>query len=209
MRHSGEGRARVPRAVREQEMLNVAQAAFAERGYEAVSMQHIAGRCGISKPMVYAYFGSKEGIYLACIERARGELYDAVVRAGAQSTSAEERLWLGTLAFFDWVDANREPYRVLYGPGTVHGKAIASALAELRADQAALIGRVLGESVPTAPHGDLEPLAHALVGAAESLAAWWIGTDEPRERAAHRFMNLCWMGLGAMQQGRTWEPASA
>ena len=209
MRHSGEGRARVPRAVREQEMLDVAEAAFAKRGYEAVSMQDIAGSCGISKPMVYAYFGSKEGIYLACIERARCDLYDGVVRAGAESASPEERLWLGTLAFFDWVDANRESYRVLYGPGSVHGEAIAAALAGLRADQAALIGRVLGESVPDAPKADLEPLAHALVGAAESLAAWWIDTGEPRDRVARRFMNLCWMGLGAMQQGRTWEPATA
>src|SRR5918997_3445843 len=100
MRHSGEVRTRVPRAVREQEMLNVAEAAFAQRGYGAVSMQDIAVRCGISKPMVYAYFGSKEGIYLACIERARTDLYDAVVRAVARSTEPDERLWLGALPFF-------------------------------------------------------------------------------------------------------------
>jgi AcrR family transcriptional regulator len=200
----------VPRAVREQEMLNVAEAAFAERGYEAVSMQDIAGRCGISKPMVYAYFGSKEGIYLACIERARRDLYDAVVRAVAGAARADERMWLGTLAFFDWVDANRDPYRVLYGPGSVHGEAIAAALAGLRADQAALIERLLAESVPDADPADLEPLAHALVGAAESLAAWWIasGEGEPAERAVRRFMNLCWMGLGALRDGRTWDGAA-
>lgn len=207
MRHSGEVRTRVPRAVREQEMLNVAEAAFAQRGYEAVSMQDIAGRCGISKPMIYAYFGSKEGIYLACIERARRDLYDAVVRAVADGATADERLWLGTLAFFDWVGANRDSYRVLYGPGSVHGEAIAAALARLRSDQAALIETLLGESVPAASTDDLEPLAHALVGAAESLAAWWIDSGEPRDRCVRRFMNLCWMGLGDMRAGRMWSGA--
>lgn len=206
MRHSEEARTRVPRAVREQEMLDVAEAAFAERGYEAVSMQDIAVRCGVSKPMVYAYFGSKEGIYLACIERARRDLYDAVVSAVARGTRPDERLWLGTLAFFDWVDANRDPYRVLYGSGSVHGEAIGEALARLRADEAKLIEQLLAESVPGAARGDLEPLAHALVGAAESLASWWIDSGEPRERAVRRFMNLCWMGLGDLREGRLWTP---
>jgi len=207
MRHSGEVRTRVPRAVREQEMLAVAEAAFAQRGYDAVSMQDIAVRCGISKPMVYAYFGSKEGIYLACIERARRDLYDSVLRAVGQSKKPDERLWLGTLAFFGWVDQNGESYRVLYGPGSVHGEAIAAAISRLRGDQAKLIEQLLAESV-AAPDGDLEATAHALVGAAESLAAWWVGSDEPVERIARRFMSLCWTGLGAMSEGRSWAPAS-
>ena len=206
MRHSGEVRTRVPRAVREQEMLNVAGAAFAQRGYDAVSMQDIAVRCGISKPMVYAYFGSKEGIYLACIERARHDLYDSVLRAVGQSDKPDERLWLGTLAFFGWVEQNEESYRVLYGPGSVHGEAIAAALSRLRSDQAKLIEQLLAESVAARP-GDLEATAHALIGAAESLAAWWIGSDEPVERVARRFMSLCWTGLEAMSEGRSWAPA--
>jgi AcrR family transcriptional regulator len=190
--------------VREQEMLNVAETAFAQRGYEAVSMQDIALRCGISKPMVYAYFGSKGGIYLACIERARRDLYDAVVRAVGRSTKPDERLWLGTLAFFDWVDTNRDSYRVLYGPGSVYGEEIAAALARLRGDQAKLIEDLLGQSVP-ARDGDLEATAHALMGAAESLAAWWIESDEPVERVARRFMTLCWTGLAGMSDGRAWD----
>src|SRR3712207_4120426 len=153
MRHPGEVRTRVPRAVREQEMLNVAEAAFAQRGYEAVSMQDIAFRCGISKPMVYAYFGSKEGIYLACIERARGDLYEAVGRAAAEAVSPDDQLWRGTLAFFGWVEQNEQSYRVLYGPGTVHGEALAAELSALRRDQARLIARLLAESLP-AGNGD-------------------------------------------------------
>jgi AcrR family transcriptional regulator len=186
-------------------MLNVAEAAFAERGYDSVSMQDIAARCGISKPMVYAYFGSKEGIYLACIERASRDLYDALGQAASGSAAPEERLWLGALAFFDWVAQNEGSYRVLCGPGSSHGDAVADAVARLRSDQARLIERLLGESV-AAEDRALEPIAHALLGAAESLAAWWIDSGEPREAVARRFMGLCWQGLGDMARDGPWQP---
>src|SRR5215212_1597600 len=65
------GSRRVPRAVREREMLAVAERAFAARGYHAASVDGIAEAAGITKPMVYAYFGSKEGLYRACMRAAR------------------------------------------------------------------------------------------------------------------------------------------
>jgi AcrR family transcriptional regulator len=207
MRHVGQAtRVRVPRAVREREMLDVAERAFARNGYDSVSMQAIAVAAGISKPMVYAYFGSKEGIYLACIRRARSDLYEGVRRAIEEAVSPDDQLWRGTLAFFDWVEQNEESYRVLYGPGSVHGEALAAELAELRGDQARLIARVLSESMTTEGEAaELEPTAFAIVGAAESLAAWWIESDEPKDRVVRRFMNLFWVGLGQMRSGATWQ----
>lgn len=189
-------------------MLDVAQRAFARGGYDAVSMQQIAIAAGISKPMVYAYFGSKEGIYLACIRRARGDLYEAVARAAAEAAEPDEQLWRGALAFFGWVERNEESYRVLYGPGNVHGEALAAELAALRREQSRLIARLLSASMEEgaqAAADELEPTAVAIVGAAESLAAWWIDSDEPRERVVRRFMNLCWTGLDAMRRGDAWQ----
>lgn len=186
-------------------MLDVAERAFARGGYDAVSMQAIAVAAGISKPMVYAYFGSKEGIYLACIQRARVDLYEAVERAVGSATSPDDQLWHGTLAFFDWVERNEESYRVLYGPGTVHGEALAAELAGLRREQAQLIARLLARALEGVEQDELEPTAIALIGAAESLAAWWIDSDEPRDRVVRRFMNLCWLGLREMSAGGTWQ----
>ncbi|MGH3746792.1 MAG: helix-turn-helix domain-containing protein, partial [Micromonosporaceae bacterium] len=57
----------MPRADRERQMLAVAEQVFAERGYRDASMDEIAGRVGVTKPMLYAYFGSKEGLLLATI----------------------------------------------------------------------------------------------------------------------------------------------
>jgi len=72
----------MPRSVREQLILRVAGQVFAECGYERASMDRIASRAGVSKPMLYAYFGSKEGLYVAYVERTGGELVRRLVRAG-------------------------------------------------------------------------------------------------------------------------------
>ena len=70
------GTRKVPRQVREREMLHVAERAFAARGFHAASVDAIADGAGITKPMVYAYFGSKEGLYRACMARARERLFE-------------------------------------------------------------------------------------------------------------------------------------
>src|SRR3954453_4201811 len=94
------GRRKVPREVREQDMLREAETAFSSRGFHAASVDAIAEAAGISKPMVYAYFGSKEGLYRACMARARERLFDAL-RAGADAgAEPDEQLWLPALAFF-------------------------------------------------------------------------------------------------------------
>jgi AcrR family transcriptional regulator len=64
----------VPKAERAEQMLTVAIEEFAARGYANASMAEIAAQAGISKPLVYQYFGSKDGLYLACLHRVAGSL---------------------------------------------------------------------------------------------------------------------------------------
>ena len=71
----------MPRSLREELILEVAGQVFAEGGYERASMDRIADQAGVSKPMLYAYFGSKEGLYVAYIERTGGELVQRLVAA--------------------------------------------------------------------------------------------------------------------------------
>src|SRR5439155_12543670 len=94
-------RRRVPRAEREQQMLEAADRVFARRGYQASSMDEIAAEVGITKPMLYAYFGSKEGLYLASVQRA-GEMLAQRLRDSARGGPAE-RLEAGVHAFFSFV----------------------------------------------------------------------------------------------------------
>src|SRR5688500_7867062 len=88
-------RRRMARADRERQMLQVAEQVFASRGYQAASMDEIAEQVGVSKPMLYAYFGSKDGLLLACIRRARAELHEVTTAAIAEGGSALDVLRRG------------------------------------------------------------------------------------------------------------------
>lgn len=192
-------------------MLEAATRIFAARGFRDTSMDDIADACGITKPMLYAYFDSKEGLFLACADLASSELIAAL---GATSTSGtpEQRLWGGILAFLDWVDKNREGWRVLYPSGPIRTGPLASGLAHSRQTMAETLTRLItdtasGEGISPAAQAHIEPLAHALVAATEAVAEWWLAhPDESRDLQAMRLMNFVWQGFGDLVAGRLWIP---
>lgn len=204
---------RVPREVREREMLRAATRVFSDRGYHDASMDEIAERAGISKPMVYAYFGSKEALYVACIRAAGESLMESIAGAAAGALSAEQRVWEGSLALFRFVARQRDAWRVLYREASAAGGPSAAQVAGMRRDVIRLVARLLSERA-AAVDGDaagvdgMEPLAYAIVGAGESLANWWSEhPDEPPERLAAHLMDLAWIGLSGVLDGRRWVAA--
>src|SRR5689334_11093552 len=110
-------RGRTPRAVREAQMVAAAERLFSERGYHGVSMDEIAAASGITKPMLYDYFGSKEGLFLACVERARGRLFEEIASAVRGADAAEDALRAGVEAFLAFANEQRETWTVLFGEG--------------------------------------------------------------------------------------------
>jgi len=193
-------------------MLDVAERAFARRGFHAASVDAIAEGAGISKPMVYAYFGSKEGLYRACMDRARTRLFDSL-RAGADAGAApDEQLSLGILAFFTFVEEQRDSWAILLGEATSGAGPFAAEGTEVRRQIAEVVGDLLRraaaeEGVDDAGLELIEPLARALIGAGESLANWWRDNpDQSREAVALLLMNFAWVGLGDLVRGRRWTP---
>src|SRR5512144_1650423 len=91
---------RLPRAVREQQMLDAAVKIFARRGFHAASMDEIAELAGVSKPMVYAYLGAKDELFLACLRREATLLLEAVASGVEPSARPDQQLWNGLRAFF-------------------------------------------------------------------------------------------------------------
>jgi AcrR family transcriptional regulator len=199
----------VPRVVREREMLEVAGRVFARRGFHAASMEEIAAGAGVSKPMIYNYFGSKEGLYFAYIElagqRMLARMRNAVRAAGERP---EKRLWASALAFFGHVDDNRDEWAILFGELASRGAPFSREVSGIRATvsdgTAALFDEVLdGAGVSPDKIGGTEPLAHAFVGAGESLANWWLDHPEESQAAmAARLMNVAWIGLSGLLQSR-------
>jgi AcrR family transcriptional regulator len=178
-------RPRMPRLERERQMLAVAGAAFASRGFHAVSMDEIAEQAGISKPMLYHYFGSKEGLYVAYVREEGRTLLAGMRDATDPTASPADRLAAGTLAFLRYVDEHRPGWSLLYREAVSRGGPLAAEIAELRAGVAAIVHRLF--ATVAAPDAGLtsEALAHAFVGAGESVANWWLEHPEvPREHVA-------------------------
>lgn len=207
---------RVPRAVREQQMLDAAVTAFARQGYRAASMDDIAEAAGVSKPLVYQYLNSKEDLFTACIQREAATLVAAVNTATRDRRSpADEQLWNGLCAFFAHTAAHPDGWAVLHQQARTQGEPFARLVAEMRTEMTELVTGLIGRAARQAgcdealAGREASALAHALVGAAESLAEWANarGAQAPSAReTAATLMNFCWAGLQNLMAGSHWTP---
>ena len=193
-------------------MLEVATRLFAERGFNAVSMEEIAEEVGVTKPMLYAYFDSKEGLYLACIQRAGEPLLEAIRGAIDPAEAPESQLWAGLEAFFGFIDEHRALWSALFVEASARGGAAAAQLAKVRDEIIGELTQLLartatGSGVAPELKAEIEFQSFALMGAVEALASWWLEHPEaPRDLMALRAMNFAWMGFGDLLEGRLWLP---
>ncbi|MFI9081848.1 TetR/AcrR family transcriptional regulator [Streptomyces sioyaensis] len=213
---------RVPRAVREQQMLDAAVLTFARRGYRAASMDEIAELAGVSKPLVYLYLNSKEDLFSAVIRRESEALMAAVSAAVEPGESADRQLWGGLRGFFAYTAEHPGGWAVLHQQARTHGEPFAHEVAAVRGEIVEFVTELLGAAAKEAgcvgelAEREVAGLAHALVGAAESLAEWaHCRTDEgasgewarpSAKDAAATMMNVVWAGLGRMMGGERWVP---
>ncbi|WP_189932142.1 TetR/AcrR family transcriptional regulator [Streptomyces sulfonofaciens] len=204
----------MPRAVRERQMLDAAVRIFGRRGYRAASMDEIAELAGVSKPLVYLYLNSKESLFTACIRREAQALAEAVREGVDPALPADRRLWEGLRAFFTHTAEHPDGWAILHRHARTRGEPSAAEVAALREGITAFVTELIQAAAREA-HGGPGPaerevagLAQALVGAAESLAAW-ANTDGSvaANEAAATLMNFAWAGLGNLMAGHRWSPA--
>ena len=179
----GVGTKGVPRADREQQILDAAVHEFGGRGYAHASMAAIAQRAGISKPLIYGYFGSKEGLYLACLSRAGTHLVDRV--AEAQDGTTLQRAGETLAAIFSALEGRRLDWAVINDPTLPAGSAVRDAAVSYRARLHRLA--VEGTREVLGSHGltDAEDNAlttHVWLTVVTAIVNWWLG--HPDETAA-------------------------
>jgi AcrR family transcriptional regulator len=193
----------VPRALREQQLLDVAEQVFTELGYDGASIEEIGRRAGVKRPLFYTYFGGKEGLYLACYRRARGELDERLVAAGASDAEAgglRELLRAIIGAYFEFLASSPGRWDMLYGPGAATAGPIAAEIAELRMRTVELLAAILRQQAPPEFDDDtILAFAHAGSGSAEQLARWWRQRPELTiERLTELATAYSWAGLGQL-----------
>lgn len=183
-------------------MLEVAGRVFAVEGYHGASMDEIAVGVGVTKPMLYAYFGSKDGLYSAYMDRVGADLLAAMDAAVDPALAPANQVLASMTAFLGFVDEHRPGWAVLQRELASGAGAVAADVARVRAAivrrMAALLASELDATLADA-------LAHGFVGAGELLAAWWLDhPDATRSEMAARIMEVGWIGVGGVLEGRRW-----
>jgi AcrR family transcriptional regulator len=188
----------VPRQVREQQLLDVAEEQFAEHGYGGASIEVIARLAGVSRPIVYDHFGDKEGVYIACLRRARGELEEMILAAVASAGSPREMLERGTAAYFEFVERRGQRWAVLFGGVELAGGA-AEEIARLRFDTVNRIRDLISVIAPGADQTTVDAFAHAISGSSEQVAKWWRANPKlTRTRIVELQVAFAWNGLSQL-----------
>ena len=192
-----------------EQTLLAAHELFAERGYADVKMDEIAASVGVTKPLLYNYFGNKEQLYITCMERAGDSLTATVGEAVSGSTSPGDALGAGVRAFFSFLDSDRAAWAVLFDETLPRGGELAERVADYRGQIVELVSGSMLAQLPQekrdAARVEIEALSTALLGAAEALARWWLRTEEiTANEAAELLISTIEPGLRA----RSASPAS-
>ncbi len=190
--------ARAPRltaTARRAQLVDVGRLVFAKRGYEGASIEEIAERAKVTRPVVYEHFGGKEGLYAVVIDREMEYLVRRITEAIATGTP-RERIEAAALAFLSYVKDHPDGFAVLThdAPVTTAGGGMSSLLN----DMAERVGDVFAASFKAAGYDPKSaPIyAHALVGMVTFVGQWWTHARKPAvEEVASHIAALAWMGL--------------
>jgi AcrR family transcriptional regulator len=187
-------------AERREQLITVARGLFAQRGYEATSVEEIAARSEVSKPVVYEHFGGKEGLYAVVVDREVRALLDGVTGA-LTAGRAHELVEQAALALLDYIEHNSDGFRILVRDSPV-GSSTGSFISIL-SDVGTRVEHILAENFKR--HG-LDPknapmYAQMLVGMVALTGQWWLDHRKPkRDEVAAHLVNLAWNGLSQLEQ---------
>jgi len=194
---------------RREQLLDVSRSLFAHKGFEGTSVEEIASRAKVSKPVVYEHFGGKEGIYAVVVDREIRALTDALTDALTAGGHPKVLLERTTLALLTYIEQNTDGFRIL-----VRDSPVAQAtgtFSSLIGDVATQVEHLLGDQFTKQ---GLDPrtapvYARMLVGMVALTGQHWSDSRSPEKSdvAAH-LVNLAWNGLSGLERRPTLTPAT-
>ncbi|WP_442814729.1 TetR family transcriptional regulator [Streptomyces sp. NBC_01198] len=184
---------------RREQLLDIGRTLFAERGFEGTSVEEIAHKAGVSKPVVYEHFGGKEGLYAVVVDREMRRLLDMVTGA-LTGGHPRELLEQAAFALLDYIEQYTDGFRILVRDSPVAQST--GTFASLISDIATQVEDILGHEFKQRGFDPkLAPMyAKALVGMVALTGQWWLDAQHPdkAEVVAH-LVNLSWNGLSGLE----------
>jgi AcrR family transcriptional regulator len=197
---------------RRQQLLDIGRELFAQKGFEATSIEEIAARAEVSKPVVYEHFGGKDGLYAVVVDREMRLLLDHFTSALSAPGHPRELLERAALVLLEYIEVDTDGFRVLTrdAPVTCGGGSFSSLIGEVARKVEHILGRQF-DARGYEPH--LAALhSQALVGMVALVGQWWLDNRslDKSEVAAH-LVNLAYNGLAHLdpQPGRVGDAAGA
>jgi AcrR family transcriptional regulator len=192
-------RVRMTGTERRQQLIAVARELFAEKGFEGASVEEIAHRAHVSKPVVYEHFGGKEGLYAVVVDRETQLLLDRMVSTlhGGHPRAMLEQ---AANALLGYVEDSHDGFRILVRDSPV--ASTTGTFSTLLNDIASQVEHILGQQFSARGYDDkLAALyAQALVGMVALTGQWWLDARKPkRDEVAAHLVNLAWNGLSHLE----------
>src|SRR5918992_664920 len=185
---------------RREQLIAVARSIFSQKGYAAASIEEVAQRADVSKPIVYEHFGGKEGLYAVIVDREVRDLLSRITEA-LVAEHPRLRLEQAATAFLTYIEEEPEGFRILIRDTPAVGGT--GTLASLIGDIAAQVESVLAQEFKSRGYDPkMAPIySRALVGMVALVGQWWLDEGKPkREIVASHLVNLAWNGLKDLQQ---------
>lgn len=195
-----DGKARMTGKERREQLLDIGCTLFAQKGFDATSVEEIATTAGVSKPVVYEHFGGKEGLYAVVVDREMRTLLDAITGALTSTGHPRELLEGAAFALLDYVESSSDGFRILVRDSPVAQST--GTFASLISDAASQVEHIM---VNQFKERGFDPkfapmYAQMLVGMVALTGQWWLDVRKPKKAdvAAH-LVNLAWNGLSGLE----------
>ncbi|MGH8968393.1 MAG: TetR/AcrR family transcriptional regulator [Actinomycetes bacterium] len=185
---------------RREQLLDIGRSLFAAKGFDATSVEEIAQRAGVSKPVVYEHFGGKEGLYAVVVDREMGHLLEAITGALTSTGQPRELLEKAAFALLDYIESSADGFRILVRDSPV--AQTTGTFASLISDAASQVEHIMANQFQARGFDPkFAPMyAQMLVGMVALTGQWWLDARQPKKAdvAAH-LVNLAWNGLSGLE----------
>jgi AcrR family transcriptional regulator len=190
---------RLPAPARREQILDVSVQVFARNGFHSTSMNDVAEAAGVTKPVLYQHFDSKQDLYLALLEEAGLRLRNAVAKGVASASNGKQMTEMGFKAYFRWVAEDHDAFLLLFGSRANRDEESTVAIRRITAEAAAAIAPLIAADI--APDHQ-RTLAHGLVGLAEGATRHLIerGDTFDPEVLGQQVADMAWAGLRAVHR---------
>ncbi|WP_342667825.1 TetR/AcrR family transcriptional regulator [Luteipulveratus mongoliensis] len=195
-------RSRMTGQQRREQLIVVGRQVFAERGVGATTVEEIASKAGVTKPLIYEHFGGKEGLYAVVVDREMARMLEVITKAlTADESSPHQLLEDAALAVLTYIQDSPDGFRVLThdSPSWHTGGSLGS----LMSDIAVQVEQALATTFKKT-NLDMKSVpiyAQMLLGCIALTGEWWLesGRKVKKEELAAHMVNLIWNGLTGME----------